>query len=96
MPLLGQLEKARGVGKRKVAVVAASVTGTGTISTGLGTIEAAVARLLDAESAIPSCGVEITGITGGDVSVVVVTHDSAANAVSTHAHNVQIEAIGYS
>jgi len=95
MSFIGALVKAIELAKKKVYKTTASITGTGTISTPLSTIESAKVNLEDAETTLPSCGVEITGIVGGDVSVVVVEHAAAANAISAHAHTVALEAIGY-
>ena len=78
----------------KLAAGTASITGTGAIDTGLEHIDHAVVSVVDAESTIPTHSASITSISGGTINVVVVTHDSSANAIATSAKTVQYIAIG--
>ena len=79
----------------KVALGTASITGTGSISTGLKSVAGAIPAVQDAESSLPSnATAAVTGISGDAVSVVVISHDSAANAVSSTAKTVAILAWG--
>jgi len=97
MTVYGALEKPYGKdGKVKIAAASASITGTGSIDTGLKEIFGPVmATVQDAETALPSnATVAVTGTSGGTVDVVVISHDSAANAVSSSAKTVGVMALG--
>jgi len=94
--IVGALNKPFGEGKVKVFVGNFSITGTGTISTGLREIIGPVqVTVQDAETTIPTHTTSVVSISGGDVDVVVITHDSAANAISTTAKTVGIMAFGW-
>jgi len=95
MPIVANLLKPRGLGKRKLFIGTASITGTGTISTGLSTVEEAVACVKNSPTTIPTRTASITGISGGDVSVVVTEHAATANSVATAAVEVTVFAVGY-
>jgi len=97
MTVYGALVKADGKsGLVKVAAASASITGTGTIDTGLKSIFGPVmATVQDAETTLPSnATAAVTSTSGGTVSVVVISHDAAANAVSTTAKTVGVLALG--
>jgi hypothetical protein len=97
MVVYGALTKAAGKsGVIKVAAASASITGTGSIDTGLKTIFGpAMAAVQDAETTLPSnATAAVTSVSGGTVNVVVISHDSAANAVSTTAKTVGVMALG--
>jgi len=98
MTILADLPKPRGVGKRKLAGVTASITGTGALTTGLSTIDYAVASMVNAATTVPTQTAEVTSISGGTVNVVVIDHTvtaTAEHAVSSAAKNVTAIAIGY-
>jgi len=98
MTIIGDLPRPRRLGVNKIAGVTGAITGTGTLATGLGTISYAVASMLNAATTVPTQTVEITSISGGTVSVVVIDHTvtaTAEHAVSGSAKNVTVIAIGY-
>lgn len=99
MPVYGTLERALGKGGRvKVAGACVSITGTGSIDTGLKTIlPAPIVSIQDAPASIPTETVEITSISGGTISVVVISHTitaGAEHAVATVARRVGVIALG--
>ena len=97
MTVYGALLKAEGkAGRIKVASATASITGTGSITTGLKSIfGAAIACVQNAETTLPSnATAAVTSTSGGTVNVVVISHDAAANAVSTTAKTVGVIALG--
>jgi len=79
---------------RYLVYVEASITGTGSIDTGLSSIDGAVVSVKDSGSSLPTYTASITSISGGTVNVVVTEHSSAANAVSSSAKTVTVIAIG--
>lgn len=91
--MIFDLNRALGSGK-KLAVVSASITGTGSIDTGLKKVDYAVACVVDSGSSIPTHTASITGISGGSVSVVVTENQSSANAVASSAKTVVVFAVG--
>jgi hypothetical protein len=97
MAIVGTLRKALGAGK-KIAVVQSAVTGTGTIATGLQTVDTGGVQLTVANSAttVPTGGsvAAVTSMTGASANVVVVDQQAAANAVAGGAKNVNLLAIG--
>ena len=96
MAVYGALEKPYGKdGKVKVAAASASITGTGSIDTGLKEIFGpAMACVQDAATTIPSEVASVTSVSGGTVDVVVVELQAAANAISTSAKTVGVMALG--
>ena len=96
MAVYGALEKPYGKdGKVKVAAASASITGTGSIDTGLKEIFGpAMACVQDAATTIPSEVASVTSVSGGTVNVVVVELQAAANAISTSAKTVGVIALG--
>lgn len=91
--MLYDIARSLGVGK-KLAVVSSSITGTGSIDTGLNSIDYAVATVVDSGSSVPTHTASITSISGGTVNVVVTEHQAAANAVASSAKTVVVFAIG--
>ncbi|MBO3801765.1 MAG: hypothetical protein JTT12_05555 [Candidatus Brockarchaeota archaeon] len=83
------------LGKIKVASGNATITGTGSINTGLSTILNAVVCVANASTTIPTDVASITSISGGTINVVVVALQSAANAIETAAKTVNWIAFGY-
>jgi len=96
MTVYGALDKAFGKdGKVKVAAASASITGTGSITTGLKSIFGpAMATVQDAATTIPTHVASVTSITGGTVNVVVIEAQAAANAIATAAKTVGVLALG--
>jgi hypothetical protein len=101
MPVIGELEKARGYAAPKIAYAEKSVTGTGSFTAsefGVRRIIAPLAAVLtNAPGAIPSQTVEITGFTSDRVDVVVIDHTTAAgaeHAISTTARTVRVVVVG--
>ena len=94
--IIGALNKPFGEGKIKVFVGNFSITGTGTISTGLKEIIGPVqVTVQNAETTIPTHTASVSNISGGNVDVVVITHDSSANAISSTSKTVGILAFGW-
>lgn len=91
--MMFDLLRALGAGK-KLVVVSSSITGTGSIDTGLNSIDYAVASVVDSESSIPTHTASITGTSGGTVNVVVTEHQASANTVATSAKTVVVFAVG--
>jgi hypothetical protein len=90
-----KLERLLSAGRgKKIAVVEASVTGTGDIDTGLTNVDYAFSSVKDSGATLPTYTASITAISGGTVSVVVTEHAAAANAVATVAKTVEVIAIG--
>lgn len=95
MTLLELPEAPRGAGRyKKLAIVSASITGTGDIDTGLKSIDEAVACVKNSGTSIPTNTASITSISGGTVSVVVTKHEASANSVETSAKTVVVIAVG--
>ena len=86
MPIVGQLEKALGRGKKKVYAAAVSVANGDTVDTGLTSIDAAVVTTSDATHIAA-----VTGISGGTITIGLM--DNAGSAITT-AETVYIIAIG--
>lgn len=81
--------------RKKIAVVSGSITGTGGIATGLGTVDSAIACGQNSATTIPSNEVGgVTSISAGTVNVVVIAAAAAANTVSAVAETVAVWAIG--
>lgn len=57
------------------------ITGTGTIATPFTVIHGVALTLVDSASAIPTDSVTVSGITGGNIEVVVTKHEAAANSI---------------
>jgi hypothetical protein len=95
MPILGALDRAMGIGKRKVESGTASITGTGSITTGLSVIEAAVVCVRNSGTTLPTRTASITSISGGTINVVVTEHGESSNAVATTEATVGYVVIGY-
>jgi len=91
------LPRGRSGGLKGVAITV-SITGTGAINTGLRRLLApAIVSVQNAPTTITSVSVEVTGITGGTVNVVVVDHTitaGAEHAISTTAYTIGVIAIG--
>jgi len=98
MTIIGQLERARGVGKYKVDAGSASVTMSssgGTISTGLATVTSAVVDVVES-TAGTAYMVKIDSISGGDITIRVFSYDGTTFAeVTSGTVNVRYIAIGY-
>jgi hypothetical protein len=71
-----------------------SIVGTGSIATGLSSIDEAFVSVKNSGSASPTLTASITGITGGSINVVVTSHGTAGNAVATGTANVSWLVIG--
>ena len=98
MPIIGNITPARGRGTRKIFAETATITGTGTIATGLSTVEWAIASIVDSPTTLPNQVVEISSISAGNVSVVVTDQTITAggeHAISATARSVCVIAIGY-
>ena len=97
MAIVGSLRPALGKGK-KLAVVQGAITGTGTIVTGLTSVDTGGVQLTVANSAttVPTGGsvAAVTSMTGATANVVVVDQQAAANAVAGGAKNVNLLAVG--
>ena len=84
----------RGMGKgKKLAAVSASITGTGTVATGLTSIDYAVANAASGTT-IPVYTATAASTSGGDVTVVVISNQTTTNAVATTAKTVTVFAVG--
>lgn len=97
MAIPGGLTRGFAKSQKKVAVVAASITGTGSITSGLVSVDAGGAQttVQNAETTITSNALAaVTSISGGAVSVVVIALAAAANSVSGSAKSVGLVAIG--
>lgn len=99
MAIVGSLTRGFAKSQIKVAAVQAAITGTGSITSGLSTINAGAAQLTVQNSAttVPTGGsvAAVTSITTGNPSVVVVDQQAAANAVAGGAKNVGLLATGF-
>jgi len=95
MPIIGNIERPVGRGVRKLFCGTVSITGTGSVSTGLSAVEYAVVSVANAETTIPSNGAEISSISGGTINIVVVNYAAAANSISTAAKDISVMAVGY-
>ena len=97
MTIYGVLGKPYGKdGWVRVASATASITGTGSIDTGLKSIFGGVmACVQNAETTLASnATAAVTSTSGGTVSVVVISHDSAGNAISSTEKTVGVLALG--
>lgn len=96
---LYKLTGIRGAGRgKKLASIVASITGTGDITTGLNSIDAAVPSVQNADALGSDASQEfatITAISGGTVSVSVIeVGTTPAIAQATAAKNVGVLAVG--
>jgi len=81
----------RSAGRRKkLAVISASITGTGSITTGLNSVDFAIAGSVEA-TALNSA--DVTSVSGGTVNVRVILH-GATDATETVARTVVVHAVG--
>jgi len=95
LPIYGLISDRSAGRYKKLVVISASITGTGSITTGLATADYAFATVQNAETALTSNAlVAVTSITGGTVAVVVIAQASAANSVSTVAKTGGVLAVG--
>jgi hypothetical protein len=101
MPVIANLERARGRAAPKLAVASKSVTGTGRFTVeefGLSRIIAVLsANIVDAPATVPSQTVEVTAVTESYVDVTVLDHTTESGAehrVSTTARTVQVVVVG--
>jgi len=93
--IYGSLGKPFGAGKIKIALGTVSITGTGSLDTGLKSVSGAIPAVQNAEDSLPSnATAAVTSINSGTVNLVVISHDSAANAVSSTAKTVAVLAWG--
>jgi len=65
MPIVGNIPRPIGRGTRKIFGETATITGTGTIATGLSTVEWAIASIVDSPTTLPNQVVEISSISAG-------------------------------
>lgn len=79
---------------KKLAVISASITGTGAITTGLTTVDYAVPCCVSSATTIPSEVATISSISAGTVNAVVIAQQAAANAISSSAETVTVFAVG--
>jgi len=93
MPIF-QLMKAKGKAQPKFFIGVFSITGTGSVSTGLSRLDGAVATVQNSGTALPTRTASVTSISGGTVNIVVTEHASAANSVATTAASVCVIATG--
>jgi hypothetical protein len=97
MTLVSNLPKALGKTSRKLFVGTASITGTGGIATGLGTIDAGSPQVTvqNSATAIPTNIATVSSIAAGTVNIVVVALAAAANTISAVAATVGLSCTGY-
>ena len=88
------LVKARGKGVPKFFIGVVAITGTGSVDTGLSSLDGAVATVQDSALALPTNTASVTSISGGTVNIVVTQHATAANSVETVAKDVCVIAAG--
>lgn len=95
MSIVANLPKALSAGGRKLFSGTASITGTGSIDTGLDTLDGYTVSVADAATTVPTDVASITSVTDGTVDVVVVNLAAAANTIETAAKTVALIATGY-
>lgn len=106
MGIIANLVRATGRSVRKFSVTQGAITGTGSIATGLTTVDTggnfgsgnagtgAVATAQNSATTIPTTFASISSITGGSVAIVCVALAAAANTISAVATNVNVWAVG--
>jgi len=96
MAIVSTLPRNLGLTGRKLAVVQAAITGTGSMATGLAGLitGGAVVSVANAATTVTTQVASVTSVTGGSVAVVVVDLQAAANAISAAPKNVNLWAIG--
>jgi len=74
-----------------------SITGTGTVDTGLSVIEegSTHATVVNAATAIPTETASITSVAAPSIKLVVIEHRATANVISGTAKSVAVQALGY-
>jgi hypothetical protein len=97
MGIVGNLPKALGLTSDKVWAGTGHITGTGSIVTDLGTIDAGSAQVTVQDSALtlPTNIATVSSITDGSVDVVVVALAAAANAISDVVASVGLLCTGH-
>jgi len=81
-------------GRKHIAVVSASVTGTGAVATGLMSVDGAQVTPQNSATTIPSNFAAVTSLSGGTVNCVVNAAAAAANAISAVAATLSVLAVG--
>ena len=97
MAIIANLPRALGLGSRKLFAGTGAIVGTGTIITGLRSIDPGSAQVTDQNAAItiPTNRSNISGIVGGTVSIVVVAAGATANTISAVSSTVGLLCTGY-
>ena len=94
MAIIGKFKKPYGTGY-KVYVGTTSITGTGSVDTGLSTIVAASVTVEESTSGLMAVA-KITSISGGTIDIEVATYDGTNfNAPATTEVKVHVIAVGY-
>ena len=88
MTITQQLARAAGRGV-KIFAGTFAVTGNGAVTT-TGTVQAAVATVSNAATALPSDTAAITSYSGATVNIVVIQHATNSNSVESGAKNVDV------
>lgn len=81
--------------RKKFSVVTGAITGTGALTSGLSTVDAALVTSQNSATTVPTNdGGAVTSITGGTINVRVVALAAAANTISAVAATVAAFAVG--